>query len=286
VTTFFPWAPDELEEVQLLFFSYVGKDYMDSCDCGCMGFPMSVLSVDFQEKEVDNDAYLSCPARRDRKTDPRWVEFREDDTYKQFLKDIYPYRYGDAFIESQNKRFSASRSVKAKKEKKAEETAANRHCRLKAKGNNQRTYFGSKCVNGHDGERMVSTNSCVHCRDFKTKMRDAVKRGAFRETLSKADKRSISDTYARARKLSRDSGIQYHVDHIKPLSAGGRHHPSNVQVITAEENLTKGSSYRGKNWQYGKKEKADFQSTLDRKKGGTSNKMKPKKVSTWWSKLF
>jgi 5-methylcytosine-specific restriction endonuclease McrA len=33
----------------------------------------------------------------------------------------------------------------------------------------------------------------------------------------------------------------YHVDHIIPLSKGGLHHPDNLQYLTAEENLKKGS---------------------------------------------
>lgn len=34
-----------------------------------------------------------------------------------------------------------------------------------------------------------------------------------------------------------------HVDHIKPLSKGGLHHPSNLQLLTPEDNLKKGAKY-------------------------------------------
>jgi len=34
----------------------------------------------------------------------------------------------------------------------------------------------------------------------------------------------------------------YHVDHIHPLSKGGAHHPMNLQILTAEENLKKSDS--------------------------------------------
>jgi len=37
------------------------------------------------------------------------------------------------------------------------------------------------------------------------------------------------------------TGIQHHVDHIIPLSKGGLHHPDNLQILTAEENLKKGA---------------------------------------------
>lgn len=39
------------------------------------------------------------------------------------------------------------------------------------------------------------------------------------------------------------AGVQYEVDHIKPLSKGGAHHPDNLQIITAEENRKKAAKY-------------------------------------------
>ena len=41
--------------------------------------------------------------------------------------------------------------------------------------------------------------------------------------------------------LTRNTGVEYHVDHCIPLSRGGEHHPSNLWVITAAENLRKGN---------------------------------------------
>jgi hypothetical protein len=35
--------------------------------------------------------------------------------------------------------------------------------------------------------------------------------------------------------------IAYHVDHIQPLAGGGLHHPENLRVIQAEENIRKGA---------------------------------------------
>ena len=45
--------------------------------------------------------------------------------------------------------------------------------------------------------------------------------------------------YAEARKLSDDTGVPHQVDHIKPLLYGGLHEASNLQVITAAQNLQK-----------------------------------------------
>jgi hypothetical protein len=40
--------------------------------------------------------------------------------------------------------------------------------------------------------------------------------------------------------LTETTGIEHHLDHIMPLARGGIHHPINLCVITAEENMRKG----------------------------------------------
>ena len=45
--------------------------------------------------------------------------------------------------------------------------------------------------------------------------------------------------YDTAKSLESITGEKYHVDHIIPLSKGGRHEPWNLQVLTAKENLKK-----------------------------------------------
>lgn len=39
--------------------------------------------------------------------------------------------------------------------------------------------------------------------------------------------------------LTKATGVEYHVDHIWPLSKGGPHWSGNLQIITAEENFSK-----------------------------------------------
>jgi hypothetical protein len=39
--------------------------------------------------------------------------------------------------------------------------------------------------------------------------------------------------------LTETTGIEHHLDHILPLAKGGIHHPINLRVITAEENMSK-----------------------------------------------
>ena len=49
--------------------------------------------------------------------------------------------------------------------------------------------------------------------------------------------------YAESRRLTRETGIQHHVDHIVPLAKGGLHCQTNLQVLTASENIAKGDSH-------------------------------------------
>jgi 5-methylcytosine-specific restriction endonuclease McrA len=41
--------------------------------------------------------------------------------------------------------------------------------------------------------------------------------------------------------MTRETGIQYHVDHIIPICKGGKHHQDNLQILTGTENLKKGT---------------------------------------------
>ncbi len=60
--------------------------------------------------------------------------------------------------------------------------------------------------------------------------------------LSAQDLELIQQIYDQRDKLNQMAGfIQYHVDHIIPLSKGGWHHPDNLQVISGSDNVRKGT---------------------------------------------
>ena len=270
MTSLFPWSPPELEELQILFLSYSQKDYQN-CTCGCKGFPLSILTIEFQEQEIDLNSYLKCPARLERKFSESWSDFQNDNSYINFLADVYPLRYGP------EARPPSERKIRAQKRK--EQQDRNYFARKLASERGEKIYIGSKCINGHSGERLVKNNDCVGCRQLHRSLRDAIKRGAFRERLSKKDKIEITKIYKNSKDLSEKTGIQHHVDHIKPLAAGGRHHPSNLQILTAKENLSKGSKYDGKLNSYSNREKKKF---LKNKKKKIAVKQKENK--TFWEK--
>lgn len=72
-----------------------------------------------------------------------------------------------------------------------------------------------------------------------------MRRGAYPETLSENERFQIIKIYEECRLKTKTTGIDYHVDHIKPLSKSGRHHPSKLRIITAKENMKKGAKWEG-----------------------------------------
>jgi len=59
--------------------------------------------------------------------------------------------------------------------------------------------------------------------------------------LSPVEQAQVKAIYRLRVALTRATGITYHVDHRIPLAKGGKHHPDNLWVIPAVENLRKGA---------------------------------------------
>ncbi len=69
--------------------------------------------------------------------------------------------------------------------------------------------------------------------------RQEIIREALR-TMSAANKARIKELRLKARDLFQKTWIEHQVDHIVPLALGGKHHPDNMQIITANQNSRKG----------------------------------------------
>ena len=61
------------------------------------------------------------------------------------------------------------------------------------------------------------------------------------QTPPDADFEAIAALYEESARLTRETGVRHHVDHIVPISKGGLHHQNNLRVIPAAENLSKGA---------------------------------------------
>jgi hypothetical protein len=65
-------------------------------------------------------------------------------------------------------------------------------------------------------------------------------------TPSWADKESIKQFYIEAQRLTKETGVPHEVDHIIPIAGklvSGLHVPSNLQILTAEENQRKNAKF-------------------------------------------
>ena len=69
---------------------------------------------------------------------------------------------------------------------------------------------------------------------------DVRKRGELSDIY---DMLLCNEFYLEARRLTKETGILHEVDHIKPIAAGGLHCQTNLQVLTKEENMKKGSKW-------------------------------------------
>lgn len=116
----------------------------------------------------------------------------------------------------------------------------------------ERNRFGKVLENKKRWQKANPEKARAACRKWsesnpgKNAERRAVRRAfkvAATVPLTPEQKARIAGLYAQARAMSRLMGEPYHVDHIKPLSKGGLHHPDNLQVLLGRENLRKGAKY-------------------------------------------
>ena len=58
------------------------------------------------------------------------------------------------------------------------------------------------------------------------------------------DRLEVKAIYAEAAELEKLFGVKLHVDHVMPLSKGGKHERRNLQILTARDNLIKGGALK------------------------------------------
>ena len=143
--------------------------------------------------------------------------------------------------------------------------------RKEAKKKGEKYYYTDKpCVHGHTVPRQTVSGKCYQCDIqlvyiWREKNRDKIRvqdreyyannenRRAQKRAIDKARKAGLREQYNSLNEQERAAvtyvyadcanlGSEYHVDHIVPLSKGGKHELSNLQIAPAEYNLSKGNS--------------------------------------------
>lgn len=80
-------------------------------------------------------------------------------------------------------------------------------------------------------------------KNESTRRRRATLKGATPEDY---DKEGVMAMYLLAQKFTMLTGVEMHVDHILPLSKGGKHDVDNLQLLAGVLNVRKGSN---ENWE-------------------------------------
>jgi hypothetical protein len=73
----------------------------------------------------------------------------------------------------------------------------------------------------------------------------------LRQTPSWADKEAVEAVYLEAQLKTEETGVSHHVDHMVPLkgeTVSGLHVQDNLQVLTSEENMSKGNRHWPDDW--------------------------------------
>jgi hypothetical protein len=209
------------------------------CQCGCKGQPYS------GQTWIDIRKYKDCPARRQRKIKEGVAKAG---TRERLKAKAIAEKERQAVRAAEEKRLERKRVDQQLAEAEANRARAGEPALSKQEALRRKlpTFQGSRCALDHSGERDARNGECVVCRLNDKRIRFAMKRGAFPEDLTDADKSAIAAIYDEAKRLTQSTGILHHVDHVRPLAHGGRHHPTNLQILTATENLSKGAKWDGR----------------------------------------
>ena len=128
----------------------------------------------------------------------------------------------------------------------------------------KKTYTGfTVCKHCGSCEKYVSTWGCAPCaiktgleklnnkelmEPYRTKEKKSNNTYKYRAkkfgeapVLTPEEHQRILLIYKECAIMTEKTGVPHHVDHINPISKGGKHHPDNLQILTATENIRKGN---------------------------------------------
>ena len=133
---------------------------------------------------------------------------------------------------------------------------AQRKLYREANKDKQKNYFAQYRLNNLDKE-VKRNRAWVLNNPDKNRAKHSVRRARIRKVndikTSEARKQLVA-LFRQAVKREDETGYEWHVDHTIPITRGGRHCLTNLQVVPAKWNLSKGNRHERK-FVYATKEK-------------------------------
>tara|TARA_R100001369_G_scaffold52164_2_gene78973 strand:+ start:102 stop:575 length:474 start_codon:yes stop_codon:yes gene_type:complete len=128
------------------------------------------------------------------------------------------------------------------------EMLAQRKLYREANKDKQKEYYKVYRLNNLDKEVIRNKAWALNNPD-KKRAKHSLRRARVKKVndiKTLADRKQLVDLFKQALKREEETGYGWHVDHTIPITKGGRHCLTNLQVVPASWNLSKGNRHERK----------------------------------------
>jgi len=153
--------------------------------------------------------------------------------------------YNKAYREANKEEIAAQR----KSHREANKEALSVRSKAYYEANKEALSVRSKAYREANKEKVLAGKKVYREANREKVVADATRRKALKRKLVPIhlrdcphEKQRLLQTYKLRKILSEATGVQHHVDHMWPLADGGPHWSGNLQIIPAEENMSKHAS--------------------------------------------
>lgn len=157
---------------------------------------------------------------------------------------ICKHTYRRQYVESEHGKLKAKQYHEANKLSRNEQSRAHYVINADKLNVNSREYYRTHCDNWKQTNKKWYDNNTQYYR-----AKDAL-RGARKRAVNEIDTPEklwvLREAYSLAKLRSNITGIKWEVDHINPISLGGKHALENIQVVSMVWNRRKGNKHANK----------------------------------------
>ncbi len=125
---------------------------------------------------------------------------------------------------------------------------AQRKLYREANKDKQKEYYKIYRLNNLDKEVIRNRAWALSNRD-KKRAKDSLRRARIKKVndiKTTEDRKQLVVLFKQALEREKETGCEWHVDHTIPITKGGRHCLTNLQVVPASWNLSKGNRHERK----------------------------------------